>query len=117
MPDDITEIHVHCQEFEEFFTIYAEQIGRGEVFVRTREILPVETPVELAFFVVYNDLLFFKTSGVISYVVDPGQSDTEAGKEPGMGVKIEDIDGQIREFVISLVKSQLKNELSRMFTT
>ena len=117
MGDGINEIHIFCRDFEEFFIRYAEQIGQGQVFVETDDLLPVETPVDLVIFVVYEDLVFFRSSGIISYVIKPDQADTGPDKAPGMGVKIEDLDEEIRDFFITLIKFQLKSELSRMFTT
>ncbi len=117
MPADINELHIINEDFEEFFVQFAEQIGKREVFVETDELLPVGTSVVMVFSLIYEDLPFFKADGTVSYVVEPGQSDSSGGHVAGMSVKIDEMDDNIRAYLVELIKSQLKSELSRMFTT
>jgi len=117
MAADTNEIHIFSRDFEEFFVQFTEQIGRGEIFVESDELFSVDTPVVVVFSLVYEDLPFFKVNGSVSYVIEPGQTDLTKGQVPGMGVKVSDMDENIRNWLVDLVKRQLKSELSRMFTT
>ncbi len=117
MAEETVQIHVFSRDFDEFFVRFAEQIGKGEVFVQAEELLEVGTPVTLVFSIVYEDLVFFSAAGAISHVEKSKQTDSGNEVPGGMLIKLDEIDDRIRTFIIELVKRQLRSELSRMFTT
>ena len=117
MADEIKEIQIFCQEFEQMFVQYAEQIGRGEIFVEDEKPFPAGTKVTISFFLVYDDLAFCRISGAVSNVVEPKRGESGGGRTSGMNIKIDKMDESVRSFLVDLVKFQLKNELSRLFTT
>lgn len=117
MADDLTAIHIFCQDFEEFFTRYSEQIGRGEIFIEAEELLAVKSPVELFFMIVYEDLVFFKVRGTVTSSSEYDQIVGGVKKPRGMAVKLNEFDEKIRSFIVTLVKTQIKSEISKGFTT
>jgi hypothetical protein len=117
MAGEMSELHIFCQEFEQLFVRFAEQIGRGEIFVENEQLFPVGTPVKIVFFLAYDDLPFFHITGTVSNVVETKQKKSGGGQPGGMNIKIEQMDEKVRSFMVNLVKYQLKSELSRLFTT
>jgi len=117
MAGEIDELHIFCQEFEQLFVHFAEQIGRGEIFVENEQLLPVGTPVEIIFFLAYDDLPFFHITGIVSNVVETKRKKPGGGQPRGMNIKIEQMNEKVRSFLVDLVKYQLKSDLSRLFTT
>ena len=123
--DNITEVHLFSPDFEEFFIRYAQQIGHGQVFIETEDTLPADSPVELVFQIIYEDLELIRAKGSVSYVVDKdGKSNTPppgsaaiSHSLPGMVVKIEDMDETFKVYVMELIKRQIRSDLSKMFTT
>jgi len=117
MAEPTAEIHVFSRDFDQFFVRFAEQIGKGEVFVQAEELLEVGAPVTLVFSIVYEDLVFFRADGTVVDVEKGKQTDSGNVIPGGMHIKINEIDDRIRTFMVELVKYQLRSELSRMFTT
>jgi len=115
MPDDINELHIFCEDFEGFFTHFAEQIGKREIFVEAEQLFPVGTEVWVVFFVLYVDLPIYRAKGAVSFHREPDPA--IEGSLGGMGVKIDDADKHIPTYLMDLIKYQLRSELSRMFTT
>jgi len=117
MAQEPNEIQIFCQEFEQLFVHYAEQIGRGEIFVEDEKPFPVGSKVTISIFLVYEDLPFCSINGSVSSVVESKRGEPGGGRPKGMNIKIEKMDESARSFIVDLVKFQLKNELSRLFTT
>ena len=117
MAGEINELHIFCQEFEQLFVQFAEQIGRGELFVEDEQLLPIGTPVVIIFFLAYDDLPFCRIIGAVSNVVETKQRKSGGGRPRGMSIKVQHMDENVRSFLVDLVKHQLKSELSRLFTT
>ncbi len=117
MAGEINELYIFCQEFEQLFVQFAEQIGRGEIFVEDEKPFPVGIQVKVIFSLAYDDLPFFHVTGVVSNVVETKGKGQTRGNQKGVNIKLDKMDETVRSFLIDMVKYQLKSELSRLFTT
>lgn len=117
MADDPIEIHFFAPGFEEFFIRYAQQIGKGEIFVETEETVPVDTPVTVIFQLIYEDMELIRASGTVSGVVKKTASGDQQNVLPGIVVKLNEMDETFRAYLVELIKRQLRSDLSKMFTT
>lgn len=76
-------LHINREfgSLKEFLREYAMNLSASGVFIRTAEVLPVGTQVELKFSVIVDDVYTIEGIGEVVRSVEPEDDDT-----PGMGV-------------------------------
>lgn len=73
-----------CETIDAFGTLYAPDISRGGIFIRTRDVLPLAAPVKLELLLA-DESPFLVAEGLVFWTRDAGQ--VGAGGEPGMGIR------------------------------
>ncbi len=68
----------------EYIAEYASNLGRGGVFIRSRHMQPIGTPVTLSFSLFLDDFELFEGQGIVKYVVD-------TGTVSGMGIEFTEL--------------------------
>lgn len=73
-----------CDSVDAFGAVYAPDISRGGIFIRTRDVLPLATPVKLELLLA-DESPFIVAEGLVFWTRDSGQTGGQA--EPGMGIR------------------------------
>ena len=92
-------INREFRSLQELMREYAMNLSEDGVFIRTSEVLPVGTEVELKFTVLVEDVETIEGVGRVVRAVEPADSDT-----PGIGV------------VFTKLSAASKQVLARLFT-
>lgn len=91
------EINHAFRNVEEFLREYALNVSLGGVFIRTAEVVPVGTLVQLRFTVIVDDFETIEGEGKVVRAIEPHDSDT-----PGIGVVFTNLTPQSREVLARL---------------
>ncbi len=95
--DDRVAINREFKDVDELMREYAMNISRGGVFIRTAEVLPVGTKVQLKFTVILEDFETIEGEGEVVRAVEPQDSET-----PGIGVVFTSLAGKSQEVLVRL---------------
>ncbi|MEK6608520.1 MAG: PilZ domain-containing protein, partial [Myxococcota bacterium] len=82
-------VRVRCDTWRAFEDLYAKNLGRGGIFLRTDRPPPVLTPVHLQ--IELPDGRSLLLTGEVAHVVPPERAAAE-GRSPGMGVEFRELD-------------------------
>ena len=82
---------------DEFIREYALNVSLGGCFIRTNEIVPVGTEVNLKFTVIVDDFETIEGLGKVVRVVPPGR-----GEPPGVGVVFTSLTDNSRNVLVRL---------------
>lgn len=91
------EVNREFSSVEEFIREYAMNVSLGGCFVRTEEVLPVGTEVNIKFNVVVEDFETIEGVGNVVRTVPPGR-----GQVAGMGVVFTSLTEQSRNVIVRL---------------
>ena len=105
----MNEINLFSPEFNYFYAKYANDIGKGELFIKADEVWPVATKVGLNFTLVHDDLVFLSLPGTVMEMVGDEENPI------GMKIRLDDRSDNVRSFIVEIVKWQMKNELKKMY--
>jgi uncharacterized protein (TIGR02266 family) len=94
-----------CQTIGEFLTRYADDVSRGGIFVRTRELLAVGCSVNLNL-QLGNGVTLLDGSGTVFWT--RGSDPSNADGEPGMGIRFGKITQQSQEMLTFLLAEKAK---------
>ena len=94
-----------CQTIGEFLTRYADDVSRGGIFVRTRELLTVGCSVHLNL-QLGNGVTLLDGSGTVFWT--RGSDPSSAEGEPGMGIRFGKITRQSQEMLTFLLAEKAK---------
>jgi uncharacterized protein (TIGR02266 family) len=103
-----------CQTIGEFLTRYADDVSRGGIFVRTRELLAVGCPVNLNL-QLGNGVTLLDGSGTVFWT--RGADPSSAEGEPGMGIRFGKITQQSQEMLTFLLAEKAKRAREEDGTT
>jgi uncharacterized protein (TIGR02266 family) len=73
-----------CATLDAFGALYAPDISRGGIFIRTRDVLPLASPVKLELLLA-DESPFIVAEGLVFWTRDSGQAGAQG--EPGMGIR------------------------------
>jgi uncharacterized protein (TIGR02266 family) len=103
-----------CQTIGEFLTRYADDVSRGGIFVRTRELLAVGCSVNLNL-QLGNGVTLLDGSGTVFWT--RGADPSSAEGEPGMGIRFGKITQQSQEMLTFLLAEKAKRAREEDGTT
>ena len=94
-------INQEFQSLEAFLREYATDLSLQGVFIRTSDLLPVGTLVDLNFSVIIDDIETIKGEGRVVHVVAEG-----LGQPPGMGLSFVALDEDSRSVLRRVVEQR-----------
>jgi molecular chaperone DnaK len=89
---------------DDFVERYAVNVSRGGVFVRTREVRPVGTPVNLDL-QLSDGVGVIRGTGLVAWIAAPS-APGEPAREPGMGIRFTHLESESQALVDLIVASR-----------
>jgi len=74
-----------CETIDEFGALYAPDISRGGIFIRTQQVLPLASAVKIELLLA-DETPFISAEGLVFWTRAPSEPGTTQG-EPGMGIR------------------------------
>src|SRR5690349_9340334 len=74
-----------CETIDEFGALYAPDISRGGIFIRTHQVLPLASAVKIELLLA-DETPFISAEGLVFWTRAPSEPGTTQG-EPGMGIR------------------------------
>src|SRR4051812_43131044 len=74
-----------CETIDEFGALYAPDISRGGIFIRSHQVLPLASAVKVELLLA-DETPFISAEGLVFWTRAPSEAGTTQG-EPGMGIR------------------------------